>query len=128
MWLISGRQAPRKAENTNRNNTPTQNSGANGRWWEDIGDASQVSDRDRRRMAAAAHAMGDNYHSLGDRLYQPGEPTARRGDQAPTRKATAAMAAAAKTPIPGAARQTRSNITKARGNNSTSKTTGGRGR
>ncbi len=61
--------------------------------------------------------MGDNYHSLEDLLYQLGEPTARRGDQAPTRKLVAAKAATARTPIPGAARQARNS--KTRGTNDT---------
>lgn len=30
-----------------------------------------MSERDRKKMSAAAHAMGDNFHSMGDFLYRP---------------------------------------------------------
>jgi hypothetical protein len=55
---------------TNRQLAPTSST-PEGRWWEDVGDASRISERDRKRMSAAAHSMGSQLHSLGEFLYRP---------------------------------------------------------
>jgi hypothetical protein len=49
-----------------RNNPPSRD------WWPpDIGDASRISERDRKRMSSTAHSMGENFHAMGDFLYRP---------------------------------------------------------
>jgi len=57
--------------NSRESNTPTSD------WWRDAGDPTGLSERDRKRMSAAAHAMGEQYHSLADSLYRPEEPTGK---------------------------------------------------
>jgi hypothetical protein len=37
--------------------------------WDSV--TSSLSDRDRKRMSAAAHSMGDNFHAMGDFLFRP---------------------------------------------------------
>jgi hypothetical protein len=55
---------------TNRDLAATSST-PQGDWWRDAGDVSRISERDRKRMSAAAHAMGEQYHSLADSLYRP---------------------------------------------------------
>ena len=61
--------SPKSARTSNLDLAPTSSPPPD--WWKGAAMASQMSERDRRRMSAAAHAMGDNYHSLGEFLYRP---------------------------------------------------------
>ena len=81
-----GRLAPKKASDGNnaKSNSarPTGratnrdvasiSSTPQGNWYENMGDAShRMSERDRKRMSAAAHTMGENFHAMGDFLVPP---------------------------------------------------------
>lgn len=72
-----GRTDPRNVEpnsarstgGTNSNELQAWNSRTTPRDWESV--TSSLSERNRKKMAAAAHSMGDNFHGLGDFLFRP---------------------------------------------------------